>query len=116
MERLQRHHLCYTRREWLQYNISRQVRNHPTFSLFLAAPVHRYLHMTLLPPELPDFETLIEMRDMAKYGLDTVMDNLGDERMLQHLDTQLAFASIPVGMATKLIKQRRDELQALKQQ
>jgi hypothetical protein len=59
----------------------------------LAHPVHRLLHASLVPPEVPDYETLKEMRSLAVSGLTVVINRL-HHPIAEHLDQQLTLATI----------------------
>lgn len=92
-ERFEKHHMGWTRKDWLETPISKQVRQMPTFMIDLAHPVHRLLHASMVPPEVPDHETLLEMRSLAVQGLTVVINRL-QHPIAEHLDQQLTIATI----------------------
>lgn len=91
--RYEKHHMLWTRKDWLEIPISKQVRQMGAFMIDLAHPVHRLLHASLRPPEVPDHETLLEMRSLATSGLIVVINRL-QHPIAEHLDQQLTIATI----------------------
>lgn len=92
-ERLEKHHTLWTRHDWLQTPISKQVRQMGAFMLDIPHPVHRLLHASMRPPEVPDHETLLQMRSLAVRGLAVVVNKL-QHPIAEHLDNQLTIITI----------------------
>ena len=106
---LQRHHLNWSRTEWLERKLSKHVRNAPAYSIDLECAVHRLLHSVLEPPEVPDTETLIQMRDMGNCSIEEVMRNL-DHPIVEHYEHQLIIASIAPARARQKLADRDFEV------
>lgn len=90
--RYERHHTLWARRDWIETPISKQVRQMSAFIIDLHHPVHRLLHASMRPPEVPDHETLVEMRGLATGGLSVVINRL-HHPIAEHLDQQLTIAT-----------------------
>lgn len=92
------HHMLWTRNEWCQAPLARQVRRMGAYLIDLENPVHRLLHASTVPPEVPDHETLQRMRSLATKGIRVVINGI-DHPIAEHLDSQLIIATIDPAVA-----------------
>ena len=90
---LSQHHMLWERNKY-KTPLEKRVRG-----LFIIAtynPNHRLLHLTMQPPDLPDTETLTEMKDMQ--NLYTIIEKL-DHPIAEHLEKQLSILALPPEIA-----------------
>lgn len=102
MERVERHHTLWTRKDWSVIPISKQVRQLSTFVVDTFQPNHRLLHARMRPPELPEHEILVEMRGLAINGLQAVIERL-DHPIVEHLEEQMSIITLNPTVAWRMI-------------
>lgn len=102
---LQVHHLLWERREWNECRLGKRLRNDPMFKVQLASPVHRLLHLDHDPIPLPEQSVLQDMAGMMYLGMVSLIDCL-DHPIAYHLDQQLHYVDMPVGLAVKKLRGR----------
>lgn len=102
MEKLEKHHLLFTRAEWQRTPIGKQVRRLGTFMLYVPHMPHRVVHYLLDPPRVPDHDTLYEMRGLASEGLVAVINRL-DHPIAEHLDRRMSILTISSDGAEEII-------------
>lgn len=95
--------MCWERGTWRERSLAKQVRNLGTYSIELTGIVHRLVHDSIAPPAVPNTETLLEMRALAPYGLQTVMDRL-DDPIVESFEHQLIVGSIAPARARQKIE------------
>lgn len=100
---MERHHTLWTRKEFYAVSpLSKQVRQLSAFILDVHQPNHRLLHAKIKPPEVPDHETLLEMRSLSVGGLSGVIKHL-DHPIVGHFEQQLEIITLDPEVAWRMI-------------
>lgn len=98
MDKLESHHLFWTRSEWSERPISKQVRKMATYIISISRTHHSLLHATMSPPEVPDIETLRTLRENAYLSLDDAISSI-DHPIALHVERQLEIISMDIQQA-----------------
>lgn len=103
MDRVERHHALWTRKEFYTVSpLSKQVRQLSAFIIDVYQPNHRLLHARIKPPEVPDHETLLEMRRLSVGGIKNVIDTL-EHPIVEHLEEQLRVITLNPEVALRMV-------------
>lgn len=100
--RLEAHHLFWTRAEWNERPISKQVRKLACYIIDIPTINHRLLHATLTPPEVPDIQTLRDLREIAPMGLEIAQNEI-KHPIIEHIGRQLLIATLDQDLAQDLL-------------
>lgn len=100
--RNEKHHMFWTRAEWNQRPLSKQVRTMATYIIDIPYANHRLLHASLAPPPVPDMDTLRKLREYAPEGLETAIAKI-DHPIARHIGRQLLIATLDVEVAEELL-------------
>lgn len=99
----QRHHMLWTRNEY-RTNQEKRTRQDRAFVIISSTPNHRLLHLMLEPPIKPEPDVLSEMRSLARFGLDEVMDWL-EHPIVEHFEQQLSILTLDENVARNQLRE-----------
>ena len=87
---VERHHMLYTKRHWLQTPQAQATRNLPAYSIDMQRKYHDLLHQVIAPPQRPTPKVVEAMYDI---GYDQEHTGLNERaRMDRIIDTMAGFA------------------------
>lgn len=113
MQGEQRHHMLWTRNEY-RTTSEKKTRQHGAFILRVPTANHRLLHLMLEPPIKPEPDVLSEMRSLARFGLDEVMDWLEDP-IVEHFENQLSILTLDENVARNQLREGINNVRVSKQ-
>lgn len=87
---------------WNERPITKQVRNLSCYRIDVPQINHRLIHATLRPPEIPDIETLRDLREYAPMGLEKAIERI-NHPIVEHIGRQLVLATLRESVAMDLI-------------
>jgi hypothetical protein len=94
-EKLEIHHVLWTRADWSKKPIAKQVRQMGAFLVDVSHTNHRLLHASLRPPNVPEHDVLHQMRELALGGLVRVLEEL-NHPIVDHIEKQLIIINMDI--------------------